>query len=330
MPIYLNNDVFTVPLETDVVDAVAQIIEATKDVPITPAVAITLLRKWIMPLLPGEHQEAFAGISPVRWDTIHWIYVKIAFAGRGTNKRLLAIAAAVELVHKYSCQPPREIAFPTFIEVGAFFQMAAHARLDVARSIPRDRWGNSPVYFFCKYCWRPARTAHGICSLHSPTKPGTNPTERRTAAAIYKEATRLKPRFDQIVASLVSAEVMRFHESEFTDPVFFPQQGISAWLLDRRPLLSKQLPNLNEDTTDEQALLQLGAWLYGLDKTSTAPKTLSQAVARQLFADRILLTPVVVRAEGWLKASAEVHAARGGSRPGAGRPARRTSSIRPP
>lgn len=70
----------------------------------------------------------------------------------------------------------------------------------------------------------------------------------------YKSGARQKEQFDKAVNRIQTKEVTEFHEGLFTLMVLLPQQGIEAWVAERRPLLWQLLGERQQEFSDGNAM----------------------------------------------------------------------------
>lgn len=306
MPIYLDNFSINLPREFDM--ALRKIALEVDRKAVNPAIAITLLKKYVAPLIAPQHRQLLDIQGQPTWTKLHWCYPKMIFASeRGTDVDLLAAATIVRVVFENSTAPSREFSFPKFLEVSSFRRMADYVNLPHQPST--GYLHNKQVDFleFCKYCWRPSVKNSGICVAHSSN---TRSVEYSTAlgeeSVKYKKAQRLRPAFEIQVNKLVASEELAFHNSNFVLQVFFPKDSMSDWIKTRRPCLAAKVSTKRVDTVaDQQFLKNLWSALYGESSVPALIQDMPQ-----------LLTPITLRAEAWLRAEFD-HPKWGGERNGA-------------
>jgi len=303
MPIYLEDLDFDAPqMPEHFVNSLLAVANATIGRPVTPGIAMELLRTHLMPLLDETLQPLFRQKGQPSWDSIHWLYGHLLFASEGHELELTAAGCVVGAVYRHSRRPPRELLFPSTPEVDSFARMAKLAGLSLhalACTIGGDR---VDLLRFCKYCWRPARNASAVCDHHSAANATT------ANGARYKQAQRLRAAFEGHVNRIATKEEWEFHESEFKADVFFPSDGTLAWLRRRRPRIFEALQQDPSAMSEVDHVLQ---YLYAGEDPSA-----------EMAQRTILLTPVTLRAEAWLQALSD-KGTWGGARPGTGPKQRR-------
>lgn len=305
MPLYLDD--FAPPdVPDDYFRALLRIAKAASDHPINPATAANLLRAFVMPLLASEYRPLFmlSGGQP-SWDRLLVLYAELASASRGENAQLVAAATLVHTVIRHSTSPPREVSFPSHLEVSSFERVASYLGLPVTRPVVHIGSSSLSLYDFCRYCWLPAE-AKGVCRHHSTRRVELAPPPL-CGVATLKQVQRLAPAFHAEVTRLVSAQEWEFHESNFSTPILLPPSGLPAWLRERRPALAAGLDQA--PSSPARALDALLTSLYG---------PMGTVVLESLASSVYLLTPITARAEAWVTAW-QARPSWGGQRPGAGR-----------
>jgi len=300
MPIYLED--FDAPeMPEPFINALLAIGNATIGRPVTPGIAIDLLRKHLAPMLHEGLRPLFHEKGQPSWHSIHWLYGHLLFASdQGSELEMTSAAYVVEAVFRHSRRPARELRFPATPEVDSFERMARLA----GRTLPARNCiiaaENIDLLRFCKYCWRPAwNSAAVVCVDHSAARQ----LEVKANAAGYKQAQRLRPAFEIRVGRIASKDEWEFHESDFKADVFFPMEGAFAWLRARRPHLFEALQRDQSAASDIERVVR---YLYD-----------GQVQTAEMTQRAILLTPVTLRAEAWLQALAD-KSRWGGARPGSG------------
>lgn len=306
MPIYLDN--FSINLPHKFAIAFGKIAMEVDRKAVNPALAITLLKKHVAPLIAPQHRQHLDIQGQPTWAKLHWCYARMVFASeRSTDLDLLAAATIVRIVFENSTAPSREFSFPKFLEVSSFRRMAGYVNLPHQPST--GYLHNKPVNFleFCKYCWRPSVKNSGICVAHSSnTRSAEYSAALGEDSAKYKKAQRLRPAFEIQLNQLTTSEELAFHNSAFVLEVFFPPQGAAQWIKTRRPYLASKLGTKTICMiSDQQVLKNLWSVLYG---ESLVPKLIQDMPQ--------LLTPITLRAEAWLRTKFD-HPKWGGFRNGA-------------
>lgn len=309
MPLYLD-DAVPPPMPRAFLDVLLDCHSLIGEESVNPAMAIGLLRERLRPLLPDVHKPLFDLRGQTSWDSLWILYANLAAASGGTDKQLMASAAVVSILVQHTTQPPREVEFPSHLELASFARMATVLGLPKAHPHVGKKGVATPLYAFCRYCWLPQRS-RGVCEHHSTSsKPVDKFGAPACAVATHKQVQRLRPAFEKELTRLVSTEEWQFHESEFGSAVMLPLSGLSNWLKERRPALALLL-EADGRPGEARFLPALLHVMYGTEGTEVA-----QAIGRSLH----LLTPITARAEAWLCAW-RGRGSWGGQRQGAGKPA---------
>lgn len=307
MPLYID-DFDPNPMPLPYQQALLQCAGAIGAQPANPALAIQVLRGFLLPLLPSEHRSMLESGGQPSWDRLWILYANLAAASRGEDEDLAAAAKLVQFVVRHTTRPPREIEFPPYLELSSFARMAACLGIPAVPPTAVFAQQECRLYDFCRFCWLPKR-ARGVCQFHSTRAPQQDVGMRpRCAQAPHKHVQRLCPEFERVLHRLLSAEEWQFHDSGFAAPVMLPPSGLGAWLHERRPALAREVARAHGhlEAVLPQHLLRA---LYG-----EAAQQVAHAVGGAVY----LLTPVTARAEAWLQAW-EARPNWGGRREGAGR-----------
>lgn len=292
MPIHLE-DVTAPALPTVLMDALLRIADAAIGRAVTPGVAMELLRAHLAPSLPPHCAGLFAKKGQPSWDRLSIIYAELLALSRGEDTTLVGAAFVVDVVWRHSARPARELVFKT-VDVSSFLRMAGYAKLAVASVVRLPSGVEVELLRFCKYCWRPARSGAGVCSVH-----GLH--DSANAIADYKRAQRLRLGFERELLALATSEELEFHNSGFAAAVFFPHSEPESWLATRRPALAHAIGSDGDVNVE-----RLVEFLFGSDQLM--PLFIGQPY---------MLTPVTLRAEAWLRALRK-KGSWGGHRLGAG------------
>jgi hypothetical protein len=291
MPLYLEDIASWPPRHESVLPEMALAIGSQ---PVNPATAMEVIRTFVAPLLSPAHAALLELEGQPSWKRIHFLFVKLMFeSDRGKDIDVVSAARIVEILFKHTTRPARELPFPQFIEISSFTRVCGYLGLPVAAPIIEVAGESRDLHSFCKYCWLP-EVSHGVCHFHSTKAlpialPGEAPL---CATATIKKAQRLRPEFDKQVLALTTQEELSFHDSDFAAPILFPPSGLRSWLKERRPGLAALMDDARS-TPDMHALDDVLAALYG---------PWASAVADAIGGAVHLLTPVTLRAEGWLTA----------------------------
>lgn len=296
---------------------------------VTPAIALGLIKKHLLPLVPKVHQDAFHKSKAASWEGIYFIYVELGFCCEFAERPLKDVTAAINLIHSHTKKPPREFQFPTSIEVTYFFHVCTHLK------VPTEKWrrvaGHPHLdpFKFCPYCWRQPLPRRALCAVHGnvgqigmmPAHPISGAP--RSSTAQYRAGARERALFDEITNRLLTDEVLEFHQSEFEAPFLIPSTRVGEWMSERRPAVWQALLDRNSAPNDESVI---SALLNLLTDCSTLPPRIRghyEVLNHHFLRYPAMVWPMLLRAEALLRTRAERQQSWGGSRPGAGRRARK-------
>ena len=99
-----------------------------------------------------------------------------------------------------------------------------------------------------------------------------------------------------------------------------PEQGIAAWVAERRPLLWQLLGVRQQEFNDDNAVGVLLDLLHSPDGLPAKAQQIYRLINQHLHKHPLLIWPMLIRAEGWHRCREEVRGQWGGKRSGAGRP----------
>jgi hypothetical protein len=292
MPLYLE-DVESWPQKYNFIP-VAMALEVGAH-PVNPATAMELIRTFVAPIIPSQHAALLEPEGQPSWRQIHFMHAKLVFeSNQGTDLDVLSAATIIDILFKHTTKPPRELAFPRFVEVSSFTRACSYLGLPMTEPAVDFGDGHRELYAFCKYCWLP-QVSHGVCHFHStktlPIAPGKSMPLCGTTS--LKQGQRLRTAFDDQVLALTTKEELALHDSNFVAPILLPLSGLRSWLRDRRPTLAALVGEATA-MPDTHALADLLATLYGARGGAAAAQAIGGAV--------YLLTPITTRTEGWLTA----------------------------
>lgn len=321
MPLYLDDEFLDSLVYEEVAVALWAIRLHVSDEAVTPAIALRLIRQYLQPLIPPEHCHVLYEQRVTTWNSIWGIYASLgSAAGQANDPRLFEVIKAVELIHAYTTWPPREYTFPTVIEVTYFLSMCGQLQIPVLGRIRMEDGSRVDPFSFCTLCWRQPLPGRKLGAHHAPNAPLQDEAGAQAAAARYKSGVRQKERFDKEVNRILTKEVTEFHEGLFTPVVLFPEQGIAAWLTERRPLLWQLLGERQQELNDGNAVSMLLDLLHSPDGMPPKAHQIYRLINRHLHENPLLIWPMLIRAEGWHRCREKVRGQWGGKRSGAGRP----------
>lgn len=324
MPLYFNLDRDDPTFSNDILLGLKQIELDTREIAITPRIALAQIRQQLIPLLPREHSTVIDNLSAPTWDDVLCVFAELVSRSEGADRRLIEVAQAIRLIHTHSIRQPRELAFPEFVEVMYFLQMHDHQGAAVRHLCNPDEIDNCAIFRFCKYCWRLAVPAKRLCLVHQPSTEEIKMSMERGGTgqkrdALYKEASRQKKKFDEAVQKIVTKEALEFHETSFKADVLFPASGIHHWLLKRRPALCRTLGKVLDLSSDETVVNLLLEFLHSSNGMPIKVATAYQKANSMIQTHPQLIWPMLVRAEAWYMAREHLTKNWGGRRDGAGR-----------
>lgn len=325
MPLYLDDEFLDSFVYEDVAVALWAIRLHAADMAVTPAIALRLIRQYLQPLIPPEHCHVLYEQRVATWNGIWGIYAELGFCvGKSDDPRLFEVMKAVELIHHHTTWPPREYTFPTVIEVTYFLSMCGQLKIPVQGQIRQGGGRRVDLFSFCTLCWRQPLPGRKLCAHHAPNTPLQEEVGTQAAAARYKSGVRQKEQFDKAVNRILTKEVTEFHEGLFTPVVLLPEQGIVAWIAERRPLLWQLLGERQQEFNDGNAVGMLLDLLHSPDGLPAKAQQIYRLINQHLHEYPLLIWPMLIRAEGWHRCREDVRGQWGGKRSGAGRPVQPT------
>jgi hypothetical protein len=321
MPLYLNDEyIRSAELSLPVANALTAIRDEMQGRAVTPSLALGLIKKHLQPLIPAEHHDVLGDLKKASWDRLKWTCSAFAFRDGEANGLLSEIAFCTECVCKYTTYPFRGQAKFDKLENNVFLQTCGFLKINVTQLRYLDQ-GKFDAFSACKYCWRQPVPGRAICALHTPSikhvplkASGNQEGKGRTSSADYKEASRQKEAYDKIVNKFLSKETITFHESNFNDPILFPDKHRWAWLKQRRPLVAQLLLENSKSIDDETIIDSLLSVLHSPDNfTNTLLKPYTRANGH-IKENPILIWPMLLRAEAWLLVRTQMRGNWGGKR----------------
>lgn len=321
MPLYINDEQIENTLGTTVAFALKAIKTDMQHHSVTPSLALGLIKRHLQPLMPEADKDILDKLIQVTWDDLHWAYPEIIFRGGQPTGLLADIGVSIDLICRYTTNPPREFLGQETVEVGNFLLLCEHLNIRISDEVRYTNNRKFDVFNTCKYCWRQPVPGRLICSSHtagdkhSPVELGAkNELSENSPSANYKESKRQKPFFDEFIKSTLSREIWEFHESGFSSPTLIPSQNIFKWLLDRRPhvanLLTQQDMAIDDDKIVDSLLFLLHS-PEGYINTQLEPYQKTNFLIKT---NPVLIWPMLLRAEAWLHARKTLRSNWGGNR----------------
>jgi hypothetical protein len=321
MPLYINDDyIESAKLSLPVANALKAIRYEMEDRAVTPSLALGLIKKHLQPLIPAEHHDILGNLKKASWDRLMWACPSLVFRDDEANGLLSQIDICIDSICKYTTYPTRGWLKFDKIENNIFLQICGFLKIDITKLRYLNQ-GKFDIFSACKYCWRQPVPGRAICALHTPSikhvslkVSGSQEEKNRTPSADYKEAKRQKEAYDKIVNKLLTKETIKFHESNFGDPILFPENGRWAWLKQRRPLVAQLLLENSKSIDDKTIIDSLLSALHSPDNlTNTLLKPYTRANGH-IKENPILIWPMLLRAEAWLTVRAQKRGNWGGKR----------------
>lgn len=307
MPFHFHPDSVNFNFCEEIINVLLKIDIDTQGVAITPRVFLAEIKLHLFPLLPSKHQDVVAVLRNPTWDDLYFVFVELAARSGGNDRLLEEVALAIKLLYTSSLSSRREFEFPSFLEITYFLQMQDHAKKPVRHLCQLDQQGNSAVFLFCQYCWRLALPNKRLCYLHRVHSGSTN-------SAVYKEAYRQKTKFDENIKSLLTAELLEFHDSGLTADVLFPDSNICNWLRRRRPLCWNQIEGVTCKVSDSDVVETLLVKFHRPEDEAFSVSEFYKTHNEFILNHPELIWPMLLRAEAWLQVRSDVKKAWGGAR----------------
>jgi hypothetical protein len=291
------------------------------ELPVTPSVALSMIKQYLQPLIPPEHHHLLYEKRVATWNSVWGLHSSLAFAiGKTRSQQQEEVITAVEAVYSRSASPPREFVFPTIIEVTSFLNICRLLRIPVDARLSTSKTIN--LFHFCDLCWRHPLPGRKLCAHHAPNNALQYEDGTQAAAARYKAGYRQREQFDKTVNRILTKEMLEFHKGSFTPVVLLPEHGIAVWLSERRPAVWQLLGEHQQAINDGNAVSILLDVLHSPDGLPATARRICEQINQHLRLHPLLVWPLLVRAEGWHQSRNALRGKWGGSRAEAGRPAK--------
>ena len=325
LPLYIDDSDIDKCFSPQVAEALRRISVATRNRPIVPDTAVTQILSHLGPLLADEHLDVLLKLRPASWSAILRSFVELTARGLRKDEHLLEVGAAIKVIYEHSSSSARKPSFPRHIEVSYFFRICHTLNsTGVVVDVPEDR-ATSPMFCFCKYCWRQSVPRRGLCPTHAPAKfsDGETTTQDKATSnsknAMYKSGQRHQVFFDTAINQLIGVELLEFHESNFKADVLFHKHLIADWAEVRRPNLWQKIAERGTMPTNDNALERLLDFLFDVEEPSRLVARAFDDAKAELRAMPLLAWPILTRAEAFFRSEKLLVGKRGGARPGSGR-----------
>lgn len=323
MPLYVDKETIDQRMCAPVAHALKAIRHEMQNHAVTPSLALSLIKKHFLPILPVEYHAPFIKVKQASWERLSWRYpdlVSNSFKAGDLGKLLEDIGVSIDWICRYTTLPPREPTVFGNLETNIFLQHCGFINVEIAHLRYLDA-GKFDVFKACKYCWRQPVSRRSICVVHTASDKhspiSVNSREKGIRESIftdYKEGKRQKEAYDKTLNKILTKETIAFHESGFNDPLLLPSEHIWPWLLERRPLVSQLLIDQNLTTGDDEIIDSLLMALH-------SPTTLTDHLLKPyLLANQHikrhpqLIWPMLLRAEAWLTIRSKRRGNWGGNR----------------
>jgi len=323
MPLYIDDELIDERMCAPVACALKSIKYEMEAHAVTPSLALALIKKYFLPLLPAEHHDVFGRLTQVSWSRLSWGYSEMtsrSFKAGNLRKLLEDIGVCIDWICRYTTLPPREPTVFDNLETNVFLQHCGFINVEIAHLRYLDA-GKFDVFKACKYCWRQPVSRRSICVVHTASDKHSNITSNSRELEVrdslftdYKEGKRQKEAYDKTLNKMLTKETIAFHESGFNDPLLLPSEHIWPWLLERRPLVSQLLIDQNLTTADDVIIDSLLIALH-------SPTTLTDNLLKPyLMANQHikrhpqLIWPMLLRSEAWLTIRSKRRGNWGGNR----------------
>jgi len=300
MPLFVTDEFILQNFSGNTAKAILMIKEELSDRRVTPTMALSLIRRHLIPLLPDEHKDALALRKNTSWDDLRVRFAELAFRQRASDGVVVDVAKTINLVIEHSTDPPRQTKFHNSIETTYFIQMSRTLGTDVEAL----RYVNGiDIFRFCRFCWRQPVSGRALCWVHNSSgklvsgeKSGDVFTESG-----YKQGQRQLKLYDQVLNDMLTSEVSWFHDSYYRAPVLIPGHGLAEWVEKRRPRIWDSLAVPSDSTWSDETFVDfLLSKINDVPITSPSVKKAIEVINNQLRAQYYLLWPMLLRAEAWL------------------------------
>lgn len=323
MPLYVDDETIDQRMCAPIAGALKAIKYEMHHQAVTPSLALALIKKYFLPLLPVEHHDVFGQLTQVSWSRLSWGYSGLtsrSFKAGNLRELLEDMGLCIDWICRYTTLPPREPAVFGNLETNVFLQHCGFINVEIAHLRYLDA-GKFDVFKACKYCWRQPVSRRTICVVHTASDKHSSimldnheHEVRDSLFTDYKEGKRQKEAYDKTINQILTKETIAFHESNFSDPLLLPTEHIWPWLLERRPLVAKLLIDQNLTTCDDEIIDSLLMALH-------SPTMLTDSLLKPyLMANQhIKLHPpliwlMLLRAEAWLMTRTKRRGNWGGNR----------------
>jgi hypothetical protein len=81
MPLNISDEEIESRLSMPVAFALLAIKKDMQDRAVTPTLALSLIKKYLQPLMPDDDKDILDSLRQVTWEDLHWTYAEIIFRG---------------------------------------------------------------------------------------------------------------------------------------------------------------------------------------------------------------------------------------------------------
>lgn len=310
MPLFFEPQSIVVGFPPKVANALFNAQADCGDRRVTPDLALSLIKRHLLPLIPPEHHEPALTLGKPTWHRLSFLMPAYVFAGREHGcAELIAIGSAMGAIFEFSRHPPRSPQYSDVAEVSAFLLVYDQLQSPLREACGGTEAGACELYQFCAYCWRRSAAGKSLCDHHAVDG------ERSSAStARYQAGRRLLGAFERQRDAMLTREILEFHERDMEVGVIFPDQGLWAWLCERRPHVAEEVQVRAAPWSDEPLVDHIIERLHTFKGPTLTTRQAYDAVNARFRRQPVLLWPLLLRAEAWLAVRNQRRANWGGRR----------------
>lgn len=299
MPLFLDDNQIE-SFSGQALEVLILIQEELADKLVTPNIALSAIKKWLLPHCDLATRDVIHKLSQPSWLELQETYLKIASDFSGISDETREIAAIIDLIVTYSKSPPRKITPLQSLDT-TYYLITCEDR---GKNINHIRYTENglDVFNFCKYCWRHPVPGKTICSHHA------------THSNEYRESYRIKQMFDCYTYERSSFETFEFLDGEYYFSYFLPTKHIYNWLLNRRPNVADQLRSTALPLNDKKIVNSLLKVLQPIHEYHWSALEASRAINDWILRHPELIWPMLLRAETWFELRNQINHNWGGNK----------------
>lgn len=298
MPLFLD-DYQIESFSGQALEVLISIQEELADKLVTPNIALSAIKKWLLPHCDLAARDLIQKLSQPSWLELHETYLKIASDFSGISDEMRELAAIIDLIVAQSKSPPRKTSPRQSLDSTYYLVTCKQ----LGKDIQRIRYTKSgiDVLSFCKYCWRHPAPGKNICPHHA------------THSSEYRESYRIKQMFDCYTFERSSLESLVFLDGEFNS-YFLPTTDIYTWLLKRRPHVADHLKSVGLRLNDKQIVGSLLKTLQPTQGYHWSALEACKEVNEWILRHPELIWPMLLRAETWFEMRTKIKNNWGGNK----------------